>query len=66
MPTRRNIGVFAAVVISFVALAGTIAVLWGMQVIGVVLAKLLLVALLGLYVGFGVLIAVYRLIGKLE
>jgi len=30
------------------------------------LAKLMLVALLGMYVGFGFLIAVYRLIGKLK
>ena len=66
MPTRRNIRVFAAIVISFVALASTIVVLAGVQIIGAVMAKLMLVALLGMYVGFGVLIAVYRLIGKLE
>ena len=30
------------------------------------MAMLMLVALLGMYIGFGILIAVYRLIDKLE
>jgi hypothetical protein len=36
------------------------------KIIGFELAMLMLVALLGMYVGFGVLIAVYRFVRKLE
>ena len=54
------------IAVSFLALAGTIVYLAATKTIGPELAKLMLVALLGLYVGFGVLIAVYRLMRKLE
>jgi hypothetical protein len=37
-----------------------------METITFAMAKLMLVALLALYVGFGFLIAVYRFIGNLE
>jgi len=37
-----------------------------MKIISFEVAKLMLVALLGMYVGFGILIAVYRLIAKLD
>jgi len=37
-----------------------------MKIISIEIAKLMLVGLLAMYVGFGVLIAVYRLIAKLE
>ena len=37
-----------------------------MRIISFEIAKLMLVALLGMYVGFGILIAVYRLIAKLK
>jgi hypothetical protein len=36
------------------------------KIISFEMAILMLVALLAMYVGFGILIAVYRLIGKLE
>jgi hypothetical protein len=36
------------------------------KVISLGVAMLMLVALVGMYVGFGILIAVYRLINKLE
>jgi hypothetical protein len=52
--------IFAGIAVSFVGLAGTIVLLAGLQIIGAVMAKLMLVALLGMYIGFGVLIAVYR------
>ena len=37
-----------------------------MKIISFGVAKLMLVALLGMYVGFGILIAIYRLIRDLE
>ena len=66
MPRNRTLKVVAGISASFVALVGTIIFLSGMKIISVAVAKLMLVALLGMYVGFGILIAVYRLINKLE
>ena len=66
MPTSRTLKTVAGIAASFAGLAAIIIILAGMGVIGSVMAKLMLVALLGLYVGFGVLIVVYRLIGKLD
>ena len=51
---------------SFVALAATIIVLAAFQVLSLTVAKLMLVALVGLYFGFGFLIGVYQLLRKLE
>lgn len=56
----------AAIAGSFVALAATIILLSVADVISQTVAKLMLVALLGLYFGFGFLIAVYQLLRKLE
>ena len=58
--------VVAGIAASFAFLAGTIIVLSEAKIISLGMAKLMLVALVGMYVGFGVLIAVYRLIDKLE
>ena len=66
MPKSKTVRVVAGIAASFVGLVGTIIFLFGMGIIGSVMAKLMLVALLGVYVGLGVLIAIYRLIGKLE
>ena len=66
MPDSRALKVFAAVAVSFAALVGIIILLSAANVISAVMAKLMLVALLGLYVGFGFLFAVYRLIGKMK
>ena len=66
MPRKRTLKVVAGIAASFIGLVGTIIFLWEMKIIGLEMAKLMLVALLGLYVGFGILIAVYRLLGKLE
>ena len=63
MPRIRTVAGIAA---SFTGLIGTIIFLSEMKIIGFEMAKLMLVALLAMYVGFGVLIAVYRLIAKLE
>jgi hypothetical protein len=66
MPRNRTLKVVAGIVISFAGLVGTIILLWEAEIISSAVAKLLFVALLGMYIGFGILIAVYRLIGKLE
>ena len=66
MPKNRKLKVVAGIAASFTGLVGTIVFLWEAKLISVEMAKLLLVALLGMYLGFGILIAVYRLIAKLE
>jgi len=66
MPKNRALKVVAGIVISFTGLVGTIIVLSATKIISFQVAMLMLVALLGMYIGFGILIAVYRLIGKLE
>ena len=66
MPRNRALKTVAGIAASFIGLAGTIIFLSVKQIITFAMAKLMLVALLGMYVGFGILIAVYRLIRKLE
>lgn len=56
----------AAVSLSFVALAAVIFLLLVRHVVTAQMALLMLVALVGLYFGFGVLIAVYRFISRLD
>ncbi len=51
---------------SFTGVAGAIIFLLVTKTISVELGMLMLVASLGMHLGFGILIAVYRLIGKLE
>jgi len=51
---------------SFTGLAGVIIFLLVREIITVQMALLMLVGLVAMYVGFGILIAVWRLIGKLE
>jgi hypothetical protein len=66
-PARnRTLKVVAGIAVSFIGLVATIIFLSEMQIISFGVAKLMLVALLGLYVGFGILIAIYRLIRKME
>ena len=66
MPKNRTLRVVAGIAASFAGLVGTIIFLSEAKIITFEMAILMLVALLGMYVGFGILIAVYRLIGKLE
>ena len=66
MAKNRTLKVVAAVAASFTGLAGTIIFLSEAKIISSGVAILMLVALVGMYVGFGILIAVYRLISKLE
>ena len=65
MSRSKTLKAIAGVAVSFTGLAGTIILLAEIQIINFEVAKLMLVALLGIYVGFGFLIAVYRLIDKL-
>jgi hypothetical protein len=66
MPKNRTLKIVAGVAASFIGLAGTIIFLLAANTISSGMAILMLVALAGMYVGFGILIAVYRLISKLE
>jgi hypothetical protein len=66
MPRSRTLRIAAGIAVSFAGLVGTIIFLWQMKIVTVEMAKLMLVALLAMYVGFGVLIAVYRMVAKLE
>lgn len=66
MPKSKTLKVVAAIVVSFAGLAGAIVVLLILEVISLTVAKLMLATLLGMYVGFGALIAAYLLINKLE
>ena len=66
MPRNRTLKVVAGIAASFIGLVGAIIFLSEMKIISFEMAKLMLVALLGMYVGFGILIAIYRLIGKLK
>jgi hypothetical protein len=66
MPKRRTLIAVAGIAASFVGLVGVIIFLLANKIVSFALAMLMLVALFGLYVGFGILIAVYRFIGKLE
>ena len=56
----------AGVVGSFVAFIGAIVFLAASKIVTLEMAKLMLAALLGMYVGFGFLILVYLLIRKME
>ena len=66
MPINKTLKFVAAIAASFAVLVGIIVFLWQDGMIGAELAQLMLVALVGLYLGFGILAAVYRLIGRLH
>jgi hypothetical protein len=66
MPRNRTLKIVAGIAGSFIALASTIVFLSEAKIISFEMAKLMLVALFGMYLGFGILIAVYRLVAKME
>ena len=66
MPRNRALKIVAGIAASFAGLLGTIIFLAVMNIISFEMAKLMLVALIAMYIGFGILIAIYRFIGKLE
>ena len=66
MPKRGTLIGVASIAASFVGLVGVIIFLLVNKIVSFAMAKLMLVALFRLYIGFGILIAVYRFIDKLE
>ncbi len=66
MADKRKWLIAAAISISFTGIVVLIMTLLVKGVITFQLALLMLVALLGLYFGFGVLIAVYRFVARLK
>lgn len=66
MADRKKWLIAAAISMSFTGIVVLIMTLLIKGVITFQLALLMLVALLGLYFGFGVLIAVYRFVGRLK
>jgi hypothetical protein len=65
---RKNLllQVIAGVVVAFCALVGTIIYLARIRVITIDMAILMLIGLLGIYIGFGIMIFAYRFVQKLE
>ena len=66
MAKKQVLIVSAAIAVSFAGFVGAIILLMTRRIVTYEMAMLMLAALVGLYVGFGVLIAVYRLMRKLE
>ena len=66
MAKKRTLRVVVGIAASFIGLVGTIIFLLEAKIISFEMAILMLVALLAMYVGFGVLVAVYRFMDKLE
>ena len=66
MSKIRTLKVVAGIAVSFIGFVGVIIFLAEAKIIGFEVAMLMFVALVGMYLGFGVLIAVYRLVGKLD
>lgn len=64
--TKRKLKIAAAISLSFTGIVVLIMTLLVKGVITFQMALLMLVALLGLYFGFGVLIAIYRFVSRLE
>lgn len=66
MPRKSRVRIALGVVGSFVAFVGVIIFLSASKIVTFEMAKLMLAALLGMYVGFGFLIAIYLLVRKLD
>lgn len=66
MPKNGTPGFVVGIAASFTSLAGATIFLLLTKTVSAQLGILMLVALVGMHLGFGILIAVYRLIDKLE
>jgi hypothetical protein len=66
MPKNGTTKFVVGIAASFTGLAGAIICLLVTKTVSAQLGILMLVALVGMHLGFGILIAVYRLIAKLE
>jgi hypothetical protein len=66
MAKNRTSKLFVGIVASFMGFGGVIIFMLATKIVSVQMGILMLVASVGLHLGFGILLAVYRLIGKLE
>jgi hypothetical protein len=66
MSKNRTPKLVVGIVASFMGLGGAIILLLATKIVSVQIGILMLVMSVGMHLGFGILIAVYRLIGKLE
>jgi hypothetical protein len=66
MSKNRTSKLFVGIVASFMGLGAVIIFMLATKIVSVQMGILMLVASVGLHLGFGILLAVYRLIGKLE
>ena len=66
MPASATSKIAVGMAASFTGLACTVIFLLITRTVGAAIGILMLVALVGLHLGFGILIAVYRLVDKLE
>jgi hypothetical protein len=66
MPKNRTSKISVGIAASFTGLAGAIIFLLATKIVSVQMGILMLVASVGMHLGFGILIAVYRLVSKLE
>ena len=66
MPKNRVPKIAVCMAASFTGLAGAIIFLLVTKIVSFEMGLLMLVASVAMHLGFGILIAVYRLIGKLE
>jgi|SaaInlStandDraft_2_1057019.scaffolds.fasta_scaffold770629_1 hypothetical protein len=63
---KSGLKMVVVIAMTFTALAGLIVALGFKEIVSIELMLLMLIGLLGLYLAFGIMAAVYRLISKLE
>ena len=66
MPMKGKLKTGCLTALSFVALVGLVIYLFGTGVVSRTEGFLMVIMLFGMYVGFGILIASYRFVTKLE
>ena len=66
MPKNKKSKVAVGIAVSFTGIASAIMYLLVTKIISFQLGLLALVATVAMHLGFGILIAVYRLVGRLE
>ena len=66
MSRNKRPSLFVGIVASFMGFGGVIIFLLATKTVSVQVGILMLVASVGMHLGFGILIAVYRLTGRLE
>jgi hypothetical protein len=66
MSKNRTSKLLVGIVASFMSVGALIIIMLATKIVSAQMGILMLVASVGMHLGFGVLLAVYRLIGKLE